>query len=347
MHNYRICVRRIATVALALCATTFVCGGAYADDGFYKDKRVTLIVSNDVGGINDIVARLVARHIGKYIPGNPTVVVQNMPGAGGISAANNLYNVAPKDGTVIGALSRATPQYAILGDPNARFDPLKFVWLGSTSSYAEDTYLFITNSSHPVKTPADLKRVTTKIGTQSSGATNLIYAQIMKNVLGFNVDVIRGYTGGAAIFVAMQRREVDAQLAGFSTLLSGQRQLWESKAVRPIVQFGRTSRLSSLPDVPIGRELTDNPQDQALLDFADLPFFMAQPFLAPPGLPPERAKVLQDAFLAAHQDKAFLAEAKKLGVDVSPIGGDRVADLLKRAAETSRDVIERYKKLIN
>jgi tripartite-type tricarboxylate transporter receptor subunit TctC len=270
-----------------------------------------------------------------------------MPGAGGISAANNLYNIAPKDGTVIGALTRATPQYAILGDTNARFDPLKFIWLGSTSSYAEDTYLFVTNSSHPVRTWADLRSVTTKIGTQRSGATNLIYALIMKDVLGFKVDVIRGYPGGAAIFVAMERREVDAQLAGFSTLLSAQRQLWERKAVRPIVQFGRTSRLRSLPDVPIGRELTDNPQDQALLDFADLPFFMAQPFLAPPGVPPERAKLLQDAFLAAHKDKAFLAEAKKLGVDVSPISGDQVADLLKRAAGNSHDVIQRYKKLIN
>jgi tripartite-type tricarboxylate transporter receptor subunit TctC len=320
---------------------------ACADEGFYKDKRMTLIVSNDVGGINDIVARLVARYIGKYIPGNPAVVVQNMPGAGGISAANNLYNIAPKDGTVIGALTRATPQYAILGDTNARFDPLKFIWLGSTSSYAEDTYLFVTNSSHPVRTWTDLRSVTTKIGTQRSGATNLIYALIMKDVLGFKVDVIRGYPGGAAIFVAMERREVDAQLAGFSTLLSAQRQLWERKAVRPIVQFGRTSRLRSLPDVPIGRELTDNPQDQALLDFADLPFFMAQPFLAPPGVPPERAKLLQDAFLAAHKDKAFLAEAKKLGVDVSPISGDQVADLLKRAAGTSHDVIQRYTKLIN
>lgn len=346
MLDYRFRVRHIAHVALALCATAFI-GAADADDGFYKDKKMTLIVSNDVGGINDIVARLVARHIGKYIPGNPTVVVQNMPGAGGISAANNLHNIAPKDGTVIGALTRATPQYAILGDPNARFDPLKFIWLGSTSSYAEDTYLFITNSSHPVRTPADLKSVTTKVGTQSAGATNLLYALIMKNVLGFNVDVIRGYSGGAAIFVAMQRHEVDAQLAGYSTLLSGQRQLWESKAVRPIVQFGRTSRLQSLPDVPIASELTDNPEDRALLDFADLPFFMAQPFLAPPGVPPARAKVLQDAFLAAHKDKVFLAEAKKLGVDVSPIGGDQVAALLKRAAGTSRDIIERYKKLIN
>jgi tripartite-type tricarboxylate transporter receptor subunit TctC len=353
MDGGRICIRRIARAAVGLCTFGLcvlgIIGTAQADDGFYKDKRITLIVSNATGGINDTVARLVARHIGQYIPGNPTVVVQNMPGAGGISAANHLYNIAPKDGSVIGALTRATPQYAILGDPNARFDPLKFIWLGSTSSYAEDTYLFITNSSHPVKSPADLKNgaVTTKIGTQSSGATNLLYALIMKNVLGYNVDIIRGYPGGAAIFVAMQRHEVDAQFAGLSTLLSGQRQLWDSKAVRPIVQFGRTSRLSSLPDVPIGRELTDNPDDRALLEFADLPFFMAQPFLAPPGIPPERAKVLQDAFLAAHKDKAFLAEAERLGVDVSPIGGEQVAALLKRAAGTSRDVIERYKKAVH
>jgi tripartite-type tricarboxylate transporter receptor subunit TctC len=339
---------RLFVLSLALSLPGLSAAADPVED-FYKNQRITLIVGNTPGGINDIVGRLVGRHISKHIPGQPNVVIQNMPGAGGLVAANHVYNIAAKDGLVIGSPSRGVPQLAILGDPNARFDPVKFVWLGSTSSYADDAYLLVINSSHPVQIVADLKKpgLATKVGTLSAGATNLIYALIAKEVLHLNLDIVRGYSGGAAIFLAMQRQEVDGQFSGLSTLTSGQKQLWESKAVRPLVQFGRTSRLPELSDVPIGRELTSDPKDQALLDFADLPFFMAQPFMAPPDIPKDRAKSLQAAFMAAHEDPSFLAEAEKLGVDVSPISGERITELLVQSAATPRDVIDRYINLVN
>jgi tripartite-type tricarboxylate transporter receptor subunit TctC len=338
-------------LALALAGAALLSAGlarADAVEDFYKNKRLTMIISNSTGGINDIVGRLVARYIVKFIPGQPTSVVQNMPGAGGLTATNYMYAAAAKDGLTIAGITRSMPQFQILGDPNARFDPLKFVWLGSTSSYAGDAYLLIVNASHPVKTVADLKKpgMRIRVGTQGAATSNLVYAVLARDVLGLNVDIVRGYPGGAAIFLAMQKREVDAQFAGLSTLTSAQKALWESKGVRPLAQFGRVTRLPELADVPLGRELASDPKAQSLIDFADLPFFMAQPFLAPPGIPADRAKALQTAFMMACKDPEFLAEAEKLGVDISPISGDQVSELLRKASATPPDVLDGYKAVV-
>jgi tripartite-type tricarboxylate transporter receptor subunit TctC len=315
---------------------------------FYHGKSVILMVGSEAAGISDIDGRLLARYLGKYMPGRPSVVVQNMPGAGGLALANHLYNVAPKDGLVIGTFGRAVAQLAILGDPNARFDAAKFTWLGSTSSYANDAYLLAVNAGHSAQTVADLKRpgISAKIGTLSTGATNQIFADIAKDVLHLNIEVIRGYAGGPSIFLAQRSGEIDGQMVGLSTLQSAQKQLWESGGVRPLVQFGRKTRLADLADVPIGHELTGNADDAALLDFAELPFYMAQPFTAPPAILPERAASLRQAIDAAHQDAGFLDEAKKLGLDVSPIDGEAITQLLIRSAATPKPVLERYNALI-
>ncbi len=317
-------------------------------ESFYKGRNTTLLVGYAPGGINDIAGRLMARHMVKYIPGQPNMIVQNMPGAGGLVTANHLYNVAEKDGSVIAGLGRAVPQLAFLGDANARFDPLKFTWLGSSSSYADDAYLLLLNAKHPAKTAADLKGATpTKLGAVAAGSTNLIFAILAKEVLGLNVDIIRGYTGAAPIFLAMQNGEVDGQVIGLGSVKAGQAHLWSNRQVKGMVQFGRATRLAELADVPTGRELVTTPEGQALLEFAELPFFMALPFVAPPGLPAERAKALQDAFMAVHKDATFLAEAAKLELDISPISGNEVLKLLERSAQTPKDVIARYNEIVN
>ena len=337
----------IAAAALTLAAA--MPASAQSVESFYKGRNTTLIVGYAPGGINDIAGRLVARHIVKFIPGHPNMVVQNMPGAGGLVTANHLYNVAEKDGSVIAGLGRAVPQLAYLGDPNARFDPLKFTWLGSSSSYADDAYLVLLNANYPANTAADLKKPgrAAKLGAVAAGSTNLIFAILSKEVLGLNVDIIRGYTGAAPIFLAMQNGEVDGQVIGLGSVKAGQAHLWSNKQVKPLVQFGRATRLAELADVPTGRELVSDPNGLALLEFAELPFFMALPFVAPPNLPPERAKALQSAFMDMHKDKAFLDEAKKLELDISPISGDEVAKLLQRTAQTPKDVIARYNEIVN
>ena len=318
--------------------------GAQSVEQFYKGRTVTLVVGFAPGGINDISGRIVARHLGRFVPGNPTVVVQNMPGAGGLGAANRMYSVAEKDGSVIAGLGRSVPQLAIQGNPNASFDPHKFIWLGSLSSYAHDAYLLTVIARHPAKTIADVNKpgMAVNLGTDRAGATNVVFSLIAKDVLGLQVNLVRGYQGAAPIFIAMQRGEVDGQVIGLSSIKAGQRALWEAKQLRPLLQFGRLKRLPELPDVPTGREIAKDPNSQALLEFAEMPFFMALPFVAPPDVPADRAKALQTAFMAMCQDQAFLDDAQKLGLDISPIDGAAIDKLLTRAAATPKHVIERF-----
>jgi tripartite-type tricarboxylate transporter receptor subunit TctC len=329
---------------LGITVTAACSAAAQSVEPFYKGRTVTMLVGTSPGGINDISARLVARHLGRFIPGGPSIVVQSNPGGGGLITANRLYVNSEKDGTVLAKLERAVPQLAIQGNPNAQFDPARFTWLGSLSSYADDAYLMLVNASHPARTVADLKTpgVSVALGADNSASSNLIFAVIAKEVLGLNVNVIRGYAGAAPLFLAMQRGELDGQMVGLSSVRTGQRDLWSRKAFRPLMAFGRTTRHPEFPDMPIGRELTGDPAVLSLIDFAELPFFMALPFAAPPDLPPERAGALRTAFMAMCRDKAFAEEAERLGIDMSPIDGDTILKLLARTSATPKDVIARY-----
>jgi tripartite-type tricarboxylate transporter receptor subunit TctC len=321
---------------------------AQSIEQFYKGRQVTMVVGTAPGGINDISARFVARHLGRFIPGNPTFVVQNMPGAGGLASANRLYNVAERDGSVLSKLERAVPQLAIQGNANANFDPQKFTWLGSLSSYANDAYLMTVLADNRVKSVEDLRGAGQPItlGGNNAASSNLIFALIAKDVLGLNVKLVRGYTGAAPMFLAMQRGELDGQIVGYSSLRTGQRALWDQKAFRPLMQFGRTKRHADFPDIPTGRELATDVNATALLDFAELPFFMSLPFAAPPGLPPDRAQALQQAFMAMCGDKTFLEEAEKLGIEISPVDAAEISRQLARMAATPKEVIGRYNAMV-
>ena len=314
---------------------------------FYKGRTITMLIPSAPGGINDLDGRLVAQFLPRYVPGHPNIVAENLPGASGVGIANRLYNTSEHDGLVIAIIERAVPQLAVQGDPTAKFDPLKMVWLGSLSSYANDAYIFAVNSSSPVHSVEDLKSnsMSVQIGAMNPGTTNLTFAILCKELLGLNVKIVRGYTGAAPIFLAMQSGEVDGQVFGFSSLKAGQPALWRDHLVRPLIQFARTTRNPELPDVPTGRELVKDPKDLALLEFAEQPFFMAVPFLAPPGVPADRAKALQDAFMAMTKDPDYLAGAQKLSIDTSPIDADTVRQLLVQSAATPKDVIARYNEI--
>jgi tripartite-type tricarboxylate transporter receptor subunit TctC len=321
---------------------------AQSVEQFYKGRSVTMLVGTSPGGINDISARLVAKYLGRFIPGNPTIVVQNNPGAGGLITANKLYINAEKDGSVLAKFERAVPQLQIQGDSNAQFDSTKFVWLGSLSSYTNDAYLLLVNAGNRTKSIDELKGLGTPInlGSDNSASSNMIFAVIAKEILGLNVTVIRGYTGAANLFLAMQRTELDGQFVGLSSVKSGQRDLWNNGAFRPLMAFGRTTRHPDFPNIPIGRELTRDPGALALISFAELPFFMALPFAAPPGIPADRAKALQSAFMDMSRDQEFVAEAERIGIDMSPIDGAAILKLLTETAATPKDVIARYTAIV-
>jgi len=336
-------------IACALCVAAIGAAQAQSVEQFYKGRQVTMVVGTAPGGINDITARFVARHLGRYIPGSPTIVVQNQPGAGGIASANRLYNVFDRDGSVIVKLERAVPMLAIEGDPNVNFDPLKITWLGSLSSYARDSYLMLVMATNPVTAVDELKQPGKSItlGGDNAASSNLIFATIIaKDVLGLNIKVVRGYTGAAPMFLAMQRGEIDGQIIGYSSVRTGQRDLWSRGAFRPLLQFGRATRLADFPDVPTAHELTRDPAALALLDFADLQFSISLPFAAPPGVPADRAEALGAAFMAMCKDPAVVEDAEKLGIEMSPIDGATVLKSIARAAATPRDVVDRYNALV-
>ena len=321
---------------------------AQSVEQFYRGRTVTLVVGTSPGGINDLSSRVVARHLGRFIPGNPSIIVQNVPGAGGLVTANRVYNGSERDGSVLTKLERAVPQLAIQGNRNANFDPVKFTWLGSLSSYANDAYMMLVNASHPAKTAADLVKpgISVTLGADNAASSNLVFGLIAKEVLGLHVNVVRGYTGAAPLFLAMQSGELDGQMVGLSSVRTGQRELWNKGAFRPLMQFGRTARLPELGDLPTGRELAPDADARALIEFAELPFAIALPFAAPPGLPADRKDALTAAFMAMCRDKGFIEEAEALGFDVSPIDGEEVRKLIVQSAATPKQVIDRYNALI-
>jgi tripartite-type tricarboxylate transporter receptor subunit TctC len=243
-------------------------------------------------------------------------------------------------------MQRAMPQLAYIEAPGIHFDPNKFTYLGTMSSYAGDAFPLFIMADRPVKSWEDLTAKGGKkivLGAVGTGSTNLTFPLIAKNALHLNIDVIRGYAGATAIYLAMQRGEVDGQAAGFASIKAAQRAMWESKQFRVLIQFGRTTRLPELADVPTGEELATNPKDKALIAFAEAPFFMAMPFIAPPGLPKDRAKALQTAFEEACADPAFKAEAEKFHLDASPLDGDAVAKVVRDMASTPKEVIAQFK----
>jgi len=250
---------------------------------------------------------------------------------------------------VIAKLERAVPQLAIQGNRNANFDPMKFTWLGSLSSYADDAYLMLINAAHPAKSVADLKRpgISLTLGADNLASSNLTFGLIAREILGLNVNVVRGYTGAAPMLLAMQSGELDGQMIGLSSVRSGQRDLWNRGSFRPLVQFGRSMRLPEFSDLPTGRELAPDADAAALIAFAELPFFMALPFAGPPGLPADRAAALSAAFMAMCRDKTFVEDAGTIGIDLSPIDAGAVERLIAQSIATPKPVIARYNALAN
>ncbi len=327
-----------------VCATG---ASAQTVEQFYTGKTINLIVPFSAGGYYDTGGRLVARNLGRYVPGNPTIVVQNQPSGGGIGLANR-FGSGESDGTLIGTLQRGLPQLALTGDPNVRFDPLKLKWIGSLSAYATDAYILAINASHPVKRAEDLLKppAILQIGANRSGSTNLTLAIVAREILGFDYEIVRGYPGASEINLAQQRGEVDGQFADVSFFRTNMRDMWEGGKLTTLVQMGRRTRLPELKDVPMASELTKDPDKRALLEFAEMPFYMALPVAAPASTPKDRAAALQRAFLSMAKDAQFLAEAEKMNFVVDPISGDEVLAIVERAAKTPRNVIEQYKKFI-
>jgi tripartite-type tricarboxylate transporter receptor subunit TctC len=337
----------------ALLALSFAAARAGADPvaDFYKGKRITLVVSYGTGGGYDVYARILARYMSKYIPGNPSIVVQNMPGAGSLRGANFLYNVAPKDGTTFGTFARNMPLLGLIKTvQNVQFDPAKFTWLGSSSSYADDAYLLVVRRDARVHSVEEARRpggTPLVLGSTAEGTSSDAMAILLRDMLGLNIRVVTGYTDSGVLFLAIERGEIEGRTVGLSALRSNHPDwLKPDGLVKPLVAFGRATRHPDFPDVPIARELARNDQDRRLIEIVEVPYQLSRPYAAPPGVPPDRAKALQDAFLATHKDPDYLADAERLRVDVSPIGGAEVLRLINNIAATPPDELKKVERLI-
>ncbi len=338
--------------AAFLCAAGLAGGqaraAALAVSQFYKGRTVTLIIPTTPGGINDLAGRLVARHLGRFIPGNPTVRAENRDEGGGLALANRFATAGEKDGTTIAILQRGIAQLAIQGDPNAKFDPLMLNWLGSLSSFSTDAYMLVVNARHPAKTVADLAPPAPPalIGGDSPGSTNLTFALVARDALKLNITVKDGFGGAAGLFLAMRNGDLDGQVVGLNSIMANQSAPWTSGEFRPLVQFGRRYRHPLLKEVPLATELT---RDKAALDivaFTEAPLGMALPFLAPAGIPRERATALAMAFMDMAKDRDFLVDAAKAKLDITPIDAAAVRAILAKMAATPKDVVARYNKIV-
>ena len=314
---------------------------------FYRGRTITLIIPTAPGGINNLAGRLVARHLGRFIPGTPAVVAENREQGGGLALANAFANGAPKDGTVIANVQRAVPQLAIQGERTARFDPLALTWLGSLSSFSTDAYLLIVNAHHPAHNLRQLAApaVPALIGGDDIGSTNLTFALVARDVLKLNIRVKDGFSGAPGMFLAMANGDLDGQVIGLNSIVANQAALWNAKEVRVLLQFGRASRHPLLPDVPLATELTRDRQALDIIAFTEAPLYMALPFLAPAGIPADRATALKSAFMAMVKDREFLADAERVKLDITPIDGEAVRAIIAKMQMTPHAVIERYNQI--
>jgi tripartite-type tricarboxylate transporter receptor subunit TctC len=306
-------------------------------DFYKKNNQIRLLVGSEPGGGYDGYARLLARHLGKFIPGNPTIVVQNMPGAGGIVASNFLYNAAPKDGTAMAQVQRLVPFVQIMGEPGPQFETAKFNWLGSLAS--EVTVCVSWKASTDVRTFEDLKKKELIIGGSGPNDTETVPA-LLNNVLGTKFKLITGYPSSTAITLAMERGEVHAVCSSYSSLSTRNAHWFRDDKVNLLVQAS-TQKHPALPNVPLALELATNPEDKALLEFSDARLAIGRPFMLPPGVPPERVKALRTAFNQMVKDKDFLADAEKEGRELDIVGGDEMQALLERLSKTPKSLIDR------
>ena len=307
---------------------------------FYKGKVVRLVVGIGVGSGYDINARLLARHMAAHIPGQPTIIVQNQPGAGSLTMTNQLYATGPFDGTVIGASFNGMPTTPQLQPAGARFDPNKIIWLGSTNRETQVTYVWHTA---PVQKFTDIANTETIMGAQAPGSTQYDFPMLINAMFGYKFKVINGYEATPKIHLAMERGEVHGTLANWSTLKAISTAWITEKKIKMLVQWA-LKKSPELPDVPLIFEFAKNDADRKTLQFAVARLEYGRPFFLPPNTPADRVAALRRAFDATMKDPAYLAEAEKLKIDVDPLTGERVAALVEQVSRTPPVLVERVRK---
>ncbi len=305
--------------------------------GFYKGRTVTIDIGYSAGGGYDIYARVLARHLGDHIPGNPSVIPQNMPGAGSLKAVNYLYNIAPKDGTVIATFARGMAMQPLFDKQGIEFDAQKLTWIGSITN---EVSVCAFRSDSGIATWHDMLTKRYTVGGTGSGSDTDVFPNVLRNLFHMNMQLVTGYPGGEDIVLALERGEVNGRCGwSWSSLVSRNRALYDEKKIVVPVQLS-LQKHEDLPNVPLVMDLTTDPRVHAALKLIFGRQTMARPYAAPPGLPADRRDALRAAFDATMKDPAFLAEAKQTALEVQPVSGAQVQTLIEEVYQSPPDVVK-------
>ncbi len=326
---------------LAMTWAALLCAGAQAQtpEQFYKGKTIDFMIGYATGGSNDAYSRLIANHFGKHIPGNPTVVPKNMPGAGSFLAVNRIYSVSPKDGTVIGL---GAPTMAIdekLGNPGVRFKTAELDWIGRVDSLINIVMMWKTS---PVKTHRRRAENRATLSSTGAGSTSSVYPAVMNNVLGTKFKLILGYKGSNEAMLALERGEVEGHSTAWSAVKVAQPNWLRDKSINILVQFG-LKRHPELPDIPTAVELGRNDEERQILGAILKASEIGTSFFTTPGVPADRLAALRRAFDATMKDPDFLAEAEKFRLTVGPMTGEEVQKLVTEVTDLPPALIEKVR----
>jgi tripartite-type tricarboxylate transporter receptor subunit TctC len=333
-----------AQVAVSAVAAIFLIGvagpAAAADEiaDFYRGKTIVLTVGTTPGGGYDGDARVIARNIGRHIPGEPNVIVQNMPGARGLTAANHLYNLAPKDGTAMGILQRGHLTAAYLYPDGVRYDERKFNWIGSTGA---ETSVAIAWHTAPQKTVQDVRKKELVVG---GAGDSLTFPKVFNYTMGTKFKIVTGYRGTPSVLLAMEKGEVDGiAYYSWSNIPSKNPDWLSEHKIHVLFQTGDEPN-EALPDVPLAKDFALDEQKRKVLDLWLAPNTAARPYAMPPGVPKDRVTAVRKAFMDQFKDPLFLADAKKVGMEIGPKDGQYVQDLVNRLHRSPQNVIEQARK---
>lgn len=310
---------------------------------FYRGKTVTVVVGSAAGGGYDLYARLVSRHLGRFIPGNPTVVVQNMPGAGSNRAAGFVAVQAPRDGTTIGTVMASAIMWPLISDQPLQHDPSKLIMIGSAN---HSVYYCVLRADAPVKTFEETFQKEVIIGTSGEGATLREMPVMLVNVLGVKLRLVGGYTGSRDIILAMERNEVHGMCGmDWSSMLTQRRDWVESGFVRALVQEDLIGHPQLTKNkVPLAINFAKTPSDRQVMEIMYSGNMFGRPYLLPPEVPAERVAALREAFTKMVADKQFLAEAEKAQMEISPMTGAQLQDVVAKLYAMPPNVVERLKR---
>lgn len=334
------------TVLAVLAVIAMFCAGgparADAVSDFYRGRTIEIVVGAGAGGGYDVNARLLARHLGRFVPGGPNVVVNNMPGGGGIAAANFLYNVAAKNGLVLGAFSNAMLTQPLFGADSVKFDSTRFGWLGSTS---RENGLCIASAAAGVRAWDDLKGKRLVVGTAAPGTTTHLYPTLLKIMFGVDLQFVTGYADGSQVVLALERGEIDLLCQTWSSLKIAHPDWLEKGFVRPLIFFGlgADAELRGLTSV---MDIARDDEQRRILEIVLAPTAAGRPFAAPPGIPAERLAALRAAFSAAARDAAFLEDARKTRVDIAPLDGAATDALLRDIFASPPALLEKMRGIL-